>query len=216
MFCDQDDIWEKDKVEKTLAKMEKIERIYYNQPILIHTNLKVVDENLQLINKSFWDHEHIDPQFNMFNNLLIQNTITGCTVMINKKLALLTLPIPDEIIMHDWWLGLIASKFGKIVYINEPLIQYRQHTSNSIGANQLNIRTIFNKLFEKNILYLNQLQAKVFLVKFEKKLDYETIEMLEEFIKISTQSFWQKREILLKYKLFKQGIIRNIGLFLKI
>jgi len=216
MFCDQDDVWEKDKIEKTLAKMQELEFQYEDTPLLVHTDLKVVDEELKLIQNSFWKHEYINPSINSFNRLLMQNTITGCTVMINRKLAELCLPVPDGAIMHDWWIGLVASKFGKIGFINNGTILYRQHASNSIGAKGFRLMYIIEKFLKSDNLSVNILQAKAFLDIYRDILDEGTIEILEEFSALESQSFWQKRKILLKYKLLKQGLIRNLGLLLKI
>ncbi len=224
MFCDQDDVWKKDKVEKTLLKMQDMERVYQNNPLLVHTDLKVVDDKLTIINNSFWEHEYIMPQLNNLNRLLMQNTITGCTMMINKELANLALPVPTESIMHDWWIGLVASKFGKIGVIEKSLIQYRQHSTNSIGAKGFSYRNILQKVFDiflnrnldRNYLYINIIQAKVFLKIYKDKLDQNNIDMLIDFINIDNKSFLKKRHLLLKHKLLKQGLIRNIGLFLKI
>lgn len=219
MFCDQDDVWENDKIEKTLAKMHEIEISCHEMPILVHTDLNVVDENLKVLDNSMWSYEHINPKLNTLNRLLIQNTITGCTVMINKKLAQISLQIPDEAVMHDWWIGLVASKFGKIDFIDEPTIQYRQHGSNSIGAKGV-LKKGFSIFLNRSLyikhLYINIKQAKVFLNIYRNRLDNVTIEMLENFISIENKSFWQKRKILLKHKLLKQGLIRNIGLLAKI
>ena len=224
MFCDQDDIWEKDKVEKTLQKMQELESQDKDMPLLVHTDLKVVDESLKLLHNSFWEYEYLNPKLNSFHRLLIQNTITGCTMMINRELATLSLPIPNDSIMHDWWIGLVASKFGKIDFIDEGLIYYRQHSLNSIGAkgfSALSILLKFYKIFSKNESYILHLrnnihQAKTFLNQFRNTLDKDTIVMLEEFIGIEYKSFLQKRKILLKHKILKQGFLRNLGLLLKI
>ena len=224
MFSDQDDVWSQEKIEKAFKKMKEIENEYPKIPLLVYTDLEVVDDNLQTINKSFWHFENINPSCNSFNRLLMQNTITGCTVIINRKLAELALPIPNEAIMHDWWLGLVASKFGKVAYVNESLIKYRQHGSNSIGAkgfSYLSIWMKFYKIFVKNELYLKHLlvnisQAKEFLDRYRNILDKDTVIMLEEFTTIESKSFWQRRKVLLKYGLLKQGMLRNMGLLLKI
>lgn len=227
MFCDQDDIWNDDKIEKTLIKMQNLEKKYGNIPLLVHTDLEVVDENLKTISNSMWEYEYILPQCNRLNRLLIQNTITGCTMMINRKLAKKSFDIPAEAIMHDWWIGLVASYFGKIGYINTSTIKYRQHGNNTIGAKgfQINILrhtlSLMKSLIFKDITYLNHIQinivqAKAFLEQFRNELDDKTIKMLEEFIALEQKSWSQKRTILLKYKLLKQGFIRNAGLFLKI
>ncbi len=224
MFCDQDDVWEEEKIEKTLIKMRELESKFGDIPLLVHTDLEVVDEDLETLDKSFWHFEHINPNVNAFSRLLIQNTITGCTVMINRKLAELAMPISSNAIMHDWWLGLVASQFGKIDYMDKALIKYRQHGGNSIGAKGFNYFSVFlkfYKIFYKNELYLKHLhvnikQAESFLERYRDDLDDSTVEMLEEFVDIELKSFWQKRKIVLKYKLLKQGFIRNLGLLLKI
>jgi len=216
MFCDQDDVWDTDKIEKTLSKMDEMEKNYGDIPILVHTNLEVVDEQLNTINNSFMNFQKINPLKNKFHNLLIQNTITGCTVMINRKLAQKCLPIPDGAIMHDWWIGLVASQFGKIGYLPETTIQYRQHTSNTIGVKGFGLGFIIKSMFKKASLNGNIAQAKAFLEEFEDELDIETKTMLKEFTILEQKSWWQKRKILLKYKLLKQGFIRNAGLLVKI
>lgn len=216
MFCDQDDAWESDKIEQTLIKMQAIEKAYPNTPVLVHTDLKVVDEDLKILNKSFMSYQDINAKYNNLNNLLIQNTVTGCTVMINRKLVNLCLPIPSECIMHDWWIGLVASEFGKIGYLNKATIAYRQHTKNSVGAKKFNLEYILQNMYKNHSFSENIAQAEAFLNRYKTKLDKDTIKMLEDFIVIEEKSFWQKRKTLIKYKLLKQGFIRNVGLFLKI
>ncbi len=228
MFCDQDDVWENNKIEKTLKKMKMMEERYSNTPILIHTNLSVVDEKLNLINNSFWNYEYINPKLNSLNRLLLRNTVTGCTIMINKKLAQFSLPIPQNTIMHDWWIGLVASKFGKIAYLDEPTIKYRQHENNAIGAKKQKKINIFKyavKLFLvfkkehrvslKNI-NIQIIQAKAFLDRFEDKVDTKTKNMLIDFISLKQKKFWQKRKIIFKHKLYKQGLIENLKFLIKL
>ncbi len=216
MFCDQDDVWNQDKVKLTLQKMYEMEKLYKNTPILVHTDLEVVDENLHTINPSFMKLQNLHEKKNRLNNLLIQNTITGCTAMINRDLAKLCLPMSSNAIVHDWWVGLVASYFGKIGYVDDSTIKYRQHTSNTIGAKGFDIGFVLKSISKKVSLGGNISQSKGFFQQFKNELDEDTIEMLQEFISLEQKTWWQKRAILLKYKLFKQGFIRNTGLFLKI
>ena len=216
MFCDQDDVWLPEKTELTLKKIIEMEEEFGDIPLLVHTELEVVDEKLNTINSSFMNFQKINPGINKFNNLLIQNTITGCTMMINRKLAQMCLPIPDKAIMHDWWIGLIATQFGKIGYLNESTIKYRQHTSNTIGAKGFDVSFVLKSVSKKVNLSRNISQAKAFLEKYKDELDAETIKMLEDFTTLEQKSWWQKRVVMWKYKLLKQGLIRNAGLFLKI
>lgn len=224
MFCDQDDIWLSDKIEKTIKKMLEIESGDFKKSALVHTDLRVVDERLDEIASSFWRYEHIDPAKNTLNRLLMQNTITGCTTMINRSLASLALPIPKECIMHDWWIGLVASACGKISYLSEPTIKYRQHKGNDTGAKKFDYKNIIKKafgLFFSKELYIkhldkNILQAKQFLEVYGAILPEKDKSIFENFISISAKSFLVKRKTILKYKFLKNGNVRNIGLFLRI
>lgn len=218
MFCDQDDVWKSDKIEKTLLKMQEIEQEFGIIPLLVHTDLKVVDERLEFISDSFISYQNLNAQISNFSRLLMQNNITGCTMMLNKELAKICLPIPVECMMHDWWIGLVASKFGKIGYIDEATIKYRQHETNTIGAKGFDLSCILNNISKKARLDRNISQAKVFLKQFksEPDLNDETAKMLQEFTTLEQKTWLQKRILLWRYKLFKQGFIRNVGLFLKI
>lgn len=218
MFCDQDDVWEEDKVEKTFFKMQEMGKEFGNIPFLVHSDLKVVDEKLNILSASMWKYQNINPSSNSLNKLLIQNTITGCTVMINRKLAEKCLDIPSEAIMHDWWIGLIVSTFGKIGYLNYSSMMYRQHGKNDTGTQKYSFKYIFKRIRDMNEISLdkNIIQAKAFLDIFEDKLDEKTKKMLLDFTSIKERTYVKRVFILFKYDLFKQGIIRNIGMIIKI
>ena len=216
MFCDQDDIWEKDKIEKTLNQMKSIEQKKPNTPILVHSDLKVVDENLNIISDSLWKYQNIDPEKDSLNRVLLHNVVTGCSTMINRKLALLIKDIPNEAIMHDWWIAMVASVFGKISYVNEPLMLYRQHEKNDTGAKQYGVKYFINRFLQKTSVEKYILQAKAFLDMYEEELDSKTKQLLIDFTNIQKQNCFQKRIVLFKYKIFKNGLIRNIGLLLSI
>lgn len=224
MFCDQDDVWLPDKIEKTVEKMLEVESGDLQKPALVHTDLSVVNEKLGTIANSFWRYEHIEPAKNTLSRLLMQNTITGCTMMINRSLASLALPVPGECIMHDWWLGLVAAAFGKIGYVPEQTIKYRQHGSNDTGAKKYSYKNVFLKAYRflfSNELYVqhlqkNILQAKVFLDQYHAKLDINARQMLKDFASLEQASFIGKRKTILRYDLLKYGLIRNIGLLLRV
>ena len=219
MFCDQDDIWNDDKIEKTLEEMKKLEKLYGNNiPLLVHTDLEVVDENLKTISNSMWKSQHINPKSNSLNKLLIQNTITGCTTMINRATVLKSLPISLNAIMHDWWIGLFVASFGKIGFLEETTIKYRQHGKNDTGTKDYNYKFIIDKLrkFDEINIDKNIYQAKDFLEEYGKKLDEKSKIMLENFSFMKKNSYLGRINILIKYKILKYGMIRNIGLLLKI
>ena len=220
MFADQDDVWHADKVEKTYLKMQDLESRYgKNMPILVHSDLIVVDEKLNSIASSFWKYQHIDPAKDSLNRLLLHNVVTGCTMMMNQALVEKVKMIPDEAIMHDWWIAMVASSFGKIAYINEPLMFYRQHGKNDTGAKKYNFHYIWKTLLAKLLSgqchsklekYINQ--SKAFLELYSKELNENDRKMLEEFLVFEKLRKYQKLKVLFKYKIWKNGFMRNLGL----
>lgn len=216
MFADQDDIWFPDKIRLTKIEMQKKEERYPSKPILVHTDLKVADSAMNLISNSYWKYQKLNPNRTQLNQLLIQNVITGCTVMINKQLALLSIPISNKTIMHDWWLGLVASAFGVISYIDIPTVMYRQHSQNSIGAKKFGVLFIIKRLFSTITLKKHCEQAEAFYKLFLLYLSENQKKMLINFLEIEQTNYFKKIYMLLKYRFLKYGIIRNIGLVLLI
>ena len=216
MFCDQDDIWTSTKIALTLEKMHTLEVNFPNSPLLVHTDLQVVDKELNTIANSYWDYQHLHPSFDQLNALLIQNVITGCTVMINQQLRIKALPIPNNVIMHDWWLGLVASSFGKIGYLEIATVLYRQHSNNDTGAVSFSIKTIIQKAFSLSEVNMHKYirQANLFLEQYTAKLSSDQKKLLRDFTQMENLSWLTSKKVLIKHKILKQGLLRNIGLLL--
>jgi glycosyltransferase involved in cell wall biosynthesis len=222
MFADQDDIWLPKKIEITLNKMILSEKKFgENYPILIHTDLKVVDQNLNNIAESFWQYQNLNPEHKSLNYLLVQNNVTGCTVMINKSLKNLINPFPTKAIMHDRWIAIVASAFGTINYVPESTILYRQHNNQNIGARKYSLLSYY-KFFIKNPQRVRDSiiktieQAEEFLKIYNYKLNKEQKDMLNFYIQLPKLSKKERIKNLIKWKMFKQGKIRNIGFILNI
>lgn len=138
MLCDQDDVWLEDKVETSVRATNTLHP--KSKPYLSFTDLTVVDEHLSTINASFNKRQRLNIKHSVsFKKNLAQNIVTGCTVFGNKSLAELAIESYDKtdrssIIMHDWWLALIASSLGETKYISQSSILYRQHSSNCVGS----------------------------------------------------------------------------------
>lgn len=169
-FADQDDIWLSNKVELTLKKMKEIEAIKgSNTPCLVHSDLRVVDKNLTLIHESFLENQglsHIEDSSKQIYSLIVQNFITGCTIVINNALKKSALPFPENITMHDHWLAIVASLIGEIGFVDAPTILYRQHGNNTVGASKYlsisSIRKVFNvggmlSRIDKSVKQLNDI-----------------------------------------------------------
>ena len=135
MLSDQDDIWDRSKAEELLRLMILSERNYGSDlPILVHSDLRLVDSNGKLISKSFFCYQNLDHSKSDFLSVLLQNIVTGCTILINQQCISDALPFPSNAQMHDWWLAIVASLNGHIVFYPKPTLSYRQHASNALGA----------------------------------------------------------------------------------
>ncbi|ANK59020.1 hypothetical protein BSQ39_10775 [Loigolactobacillus backii] len=141
MFCDQDDVWLPQKIQVTLAAMTRAEK-KAQQPILVHTDLRVVDTDLKLVSKSMIKSQRLHGQTNL-GELVAQNSVTGCTVMINQALkASYTYKASDAILMHDWWYALLAVTLGQLVFVDQATILYRQHHDNAVGASSSRVMKV--------------------------------------------------------------------------
>lgn len=131
MFSDQDDIWLPSKISKLLNAIQG-----ENQeiPILIHSDYQTVNKDGEKINGYLSGYQDTE-----LEELLLKNNVTGCTCLFNRSLKNCVQAKKNEIdysrmIMHDWWLAIIASAFGKVMYFPEVTVLYRQHSNNVVGA----------------------------------------------------------------------------------
>ena len=134
-FSDQDDVWENNKVSVMLHRMKVLEKGLGKQcPILLYSDMEVVDEDLYEISPSFAAYTHQDPDRSSFAELLVENQVTGGASMINRALLTHCAMEPEICCMHDWWIALTASCFGVIEFMPRVLSKYRQHGDNVLGA----------------------------------------------------------------------------------
>lgn len=219
MFCDQDDIWKEDKIQVTFDEMKRVEKSNPpGTPALIHTDLEVVDSELNLIDKSYWNYAHLYPKkTTSLNRLLTQNVVTGCTTMINHSLAKLAAPIPKNAFMHDWWLALVASASGKIGLVDRSTIYYRQHKKNTLGAQRFSIYNGLLKLFGPNQEIKKQKKymfEQAQMLNQSKFITPDQRNLIAQFLTIFHSSTWNARYIMMRYKFLKQGFARNLANFL--
>jgi rhamnosyltransferase len=189
MFCDQDDYWMPVKIEKTLQCMQHAQKTYGNKmPLLVHTNFTYADENLVPIKSKEGFHARRLKHLGLAN-LLVQNPVYGCTVMINNSLAKKVKSIPAIAENHDYWVALVASAFGQIIYLPESTILYRQHTGNiSTHFDDDTLLYRFKKIFIKkgNLLQArnNILMAREFSVIYGSSLNTQSKKVLDDFINL--------------------------------
>ncbi|MHB8544768.1 MAG: glycosyltransferase family 2 protein, partial [Leptospirales bacterium] len=135
-LCDQDDVWLSDKLAWEMSLLHKAERgLGKHVPLLVHSDLTVVDSRLVLLHGSLRRYQklhHADRR--PLGSLLVQNFVTGCTVLMNRPLVEIALPFPQSALMHDWWLALCAAVCGEIRTLPVSTVLYRQHGHNKVGA----------------------------------------------------------------------------------
>lgn len=127
--CDQDDIWMPNKIEKFISHFEQ-------GCSFVYSNARVVDINRNILEENFWACYGIDFKkisTREFSSVLLRNCcIAGCNMAFTKELYDKVKPIPFHY-LHDGWLAICAPWFGKIAFIDEPLIEYRRHGKNVSG-----------------------------------------------------------------------------------
>lgn len=141
-FCDQDDVWLPHKLQVLVTEMHRMQRRsgFLQEPCMVHSDLAVVDDGLATIHPSFASHQRFDPARCSTTTLLSMNQVTGCAMMINRALLELALPLPAAAVMHDWWCALLGSG-GRCFFVDEPLVLYRQHGGNQLGARSRTLRS---------------------------------------------------------------------------
>lgn len=153
--CDQDDIWLSERLAKSNLAMKNAESKYgENIPLLVHSDLKLANAEGKIIAPSFIKRAGIKVvKDEPLKNLLVQNFVTGSTILVNRALLDMVLPIPIDAVMHDRWLALGAAALGKIITIAEPTVIYRQHDQNLIGS-----KTVISSHTLKRILNIKALE----------------------------------------------------------
>lgn len=220
MFCDQDDFWKPNKIALTLKRMRHMEaQISKETPLAVFTDASVVDEKLKIVNNSFFCSNHLNPKKSDLAHLLMENKLIGCTVMVNAALRkiLQSNRLPDKAKYHDWWIALVAAAFGKIGFVNESTLLYRQHEGNVVGGAGF-LAYLQNRLSslqdQKESVQILIRQADEFLTLYGEQLSGEKREVIQNFVALNQLKFMKKRSVLIQNGYLKTGFIRNVGLLI--
>jgi glycosyltransferase involved in cell wall biosynthesis len=175
-LCDQDDIWHKSKlkffVERYNSKEDK-------EPLLIHSDLSLIDDKGQLLKNSHNKLINNQKNFISKNTALYYNAVPGCALSINSALAD-KIYYNKNMVMHDWWILLSAIyENSKILYIDFPLVKYRQHSLNVLGYKKNNILILFIRLLFKIPSYFKNVKKAY---SQSKHFHYQTL--LQYFIRL--------------------------------
>lgn len=201
-LADQDDYWHQDKL---LTMLDAIEENSEDIPILCVSNFEIVSSNLSIIKKSYYESEKIE--FSIKNSL-IENSFPGCVYFYNYKLKKIftnTLVDKKAIIMHDYFIYMLATFVGKVIYVPKCLIKYRQHENNVIGSYKKNrlLKNLFNSLNNTKKQERIKRQVELLMEIYENKILKENKKIIENYLEAKT--FYKRLTFLKKYGLKKNN-----------
>lgn len=186
-LCDQDDVWFSDKLEKMAALLRKNMRACGEKtPLLVFSDQIPTDARLKPISDSLVRMQALRVGDADWRSFVFQNVVTGGACMFDGALAKLACANYDaeKIIMHDWWLGLTAARFGRIAYLNEPTGYYRQHEKNSVGAkNVLSLSYVIDRLMHPASVYEGILLRKTQAIEMQNAYGGSLTEADREFLR---------------------------------
>ena len=221
-FSDQDDIWDGDKLSRCMECLLSTERdVAPGTPLLVYTDLRIVSSSGVVLADSLWRQARVHPVDSNFNQMLAQNLVTGCTMVVNRALIDLSLPLPAEAIMHDYWMALLASAFGIAVALKGPSISYRQHGSNTIGAGgKLSLAERTRRIFADpelmNWLPQAAAQAAVFKKLFQSQLTLSQSDALSAMAGILQAHPYLRPPILMRHGITRTDLLNQTQFALRL
>lgn len=138
-LCDQDDVWHSDRLLRGLTAIREAEaRMGTDVPLLVHSDARIIAADGACLHDSLFRHQGWRGDAASLQQLIVQNNVTGCTILMNAALRNLVCAHaqPEKLYMHDWFIAMTAAAFGSIIFLPEPLVDYRQHGSNAMGASR--------------------------------------------------------------------------------
>lgn len=222
LLCDHDDVWLPDKIGETLAHLRKLEAAGPpGTPILVHTDLRLVDADLEVISPSFFEFSKLQPHLNDVRRLLLSNVATGCTMVINRALYERARPVPPEAVMHDHWLALVASAVGEIGCMREATILYRLHGGNTIGVRPPGAASTFERVYQtlfsreryRAILRYSS-QAAALLARVGGEMKPSERRAAEALAAMPATSPWRRYRMLRRNGLRLPGSVRDVALLI--
>ena len=213
-LCDQDDLWEPDKLSVMKAAMPLRE----TRPILVHTDLSVVDQDGNLLAPSFFRLEGWDPSAVTLPPLLVQNNATGCAMLLNRPLAdrVLAYGTPEKMFMHDWFIALTAAAFGRVLFLDQPLTRYRQHGTNVIGASHSSLIVRgFHALGQRKAaqarIALTYTHTRAFQESYGDTLPAEAAELISAYLATQTMPWFRRVRTVRRLGCVMQSPVTRLG-----
>ncbi|MEW5785464.1 MAG: glycosyltransferase family 2 protein [Bacillota bacterium] len=213
-LCDQDDIWQPDKLAVSRQGMREAEaELGGDIPLLLHTDLAVAAGDGAIIAPSLMKLQKINHVCREpLKTLLVQNFVTGCTVLLNRPLIKAALPLPAQVLMHDWWFALIAAALGKLIFLPRPTVLYRQHARNAVGAKKFYSGSSLKRLARVRQLERMIAQTVNQGLALKKRLDELNCQepsFLEGYLATALHDGKKAASYARSYGIAKQGRLRN-------
>ena len=224
LLCDHDDIWLPDKIALSLARMQALEGAHpAGTPLLVHTDLVIVDAGLRAIHGSFFELADARPNENRLTRLLTSNIASGCTTIANRALYRRARPIPDEAVMHDHWLALVAAALGAIACVDRSTILYRLHADNVIGVRSVSRASTFQRVRQTLLsderyraMMLYSRQAGTLLSRYGEEMNRGDRRAAEALATLDETPRWARFFRLRRSGLGLQGFVRNAALLIAV
>lgn len=224
-LCDQDDIWKKEKLEKSIKEMHILEKMYPNTPLMIHSDLAMINENNTKITSSYFTFRNYQLKKEKDLAFILGPCgVMGNTIVMNRLLKEIILPFPKALAVHDYWIALINELYGKRLTLKDPLVQYRIHQknlSNSITSLETTFMEKIQKSFTLNFslphMEIERNKVLHYLLKHY-TLDGNDKKLISQFI-----SYLERKENpivtfyhLLRYNFVKRGFWYRYALLIKL
>ena len=199
-YCDQDDIWEKNKISIMMEKFKE------KNVTLVYCDLSIIDEKSKKIHDSITDIRRrivYRRGYNLAKDLLMTNFVTGCAMIVKRNIAMDAIPFINEIV-HDQWIAIISALNGKIEFVDKTLVRYRQHSCNQTGIlkNVVNKETYYTQRIEAFLLRYKEFKNRLYSNKVLQNYIDSSLFWLKARQRYSKRVSIKDLKIMIKYRNF--------------
>jgi hypothetical protein len=226
MLADADDVWRPGKLSLTLKAMRAAEATHgTTTPVLVFTDAEVVDEQLQPVAESYWRWSRANlAAASVFHRLVVDSPAISSTIMVNRALIDLALPMTGAVFALDWWAMMVAAAFGQIVKLDKRTILYRRHSANdSLEPYAATSKGMVLRLLaapgsarRKLNRLISQIapQARAFAERFHDELSASDLAALMAASRLISAGGFERRWSVVRHGLWFGSLPKNVGLML--